>query len=107
MSPSRGILLNIVATCGRSLCAFVCGRFIGWWTGGGWDDRAGDLERGGMKVFVVKSWYGEYELKHGMQAEDGIICSSNMSGEMHMRRRNEVFGSIPHGRGALTGAGNR
>ena len=31
-----------------------------------------------------------------------MICASNMSGEMHMRRGNEVFGCIPHGRGALT-----
>ena len=46
---------------------------------------------------------GECELKRGMQAENGIIYTSNMSGEMHMRRRNEVFGCIPHGRGALTG----
>ena len=36
------------------------------------------------------------------QGENGIISSLNMSGEMHMRRRNEVFGCIPHGRGALT-----
>ena len=33
--------------------------------------------------------------------ENGIIYIPNMSGEMHMRRRNEVFGCIPHGRGAL------
>ena len=64
------------------------------------DDRAGDFKRGGMKVVVVKFWYGEYELKHGMQAENGIIYASNMSGEMHMWRRDEVFGCIPHGRGA-------
>ena len=31
---------------------------------------------------------------------NGILYSSNMSGEMHMRKRNEVFGCIPHGRGA-------
>ena len=36
----------------------------------------------------------------GVQGENGIISSLNMSGEMHMRRRNEVFGCIPHGRGA-------
>ena len=40
-------------------------------------------------------------MKHGMQAENGIISGLNMSGEMHMHRRNEVFGCIPHGRGAL------
>ena len=34
------------------------------------------------------------------QGENGIIFGLNMSGEMHMRRRNEVFGCIPHGRGA-------
>ena len=34
--------------------------------------------------------------------ENGIIFDLNMSGEMHMRRRNEVFGCIPHARGALT-----
>ena len=36
-----------------------------------------------------------------VQGENGIIFILNMSGEMHMRRRNEVFGCIPHGRGAL------
>ena len=36
-----------------------------------------------------------------VQGENGIIFGLNMSGEMHMRRRNEVFGCIPHGRGAL------
>ena len=33
---------------------------------------------------------GEYELKHGMQAGNGIIYTSNMSGEMHMLRRRDV-----------------
>ena len=37
-----------------------------------------------------------------VQGENGIISGLNMSGEMHMRRRNEVFGCIPHGRGALS-----
>ena len=36
------------------------------------------------------------------QGENGIIFDLDMSGEMHMRRRNEVFGCIPHGRGALS-----
>ncbi len=31
MSPNRRILLNTVATCGRGLCAVVCGVFVGWW----------------------------------------------------------------------------
>ena len=31
MSPSRRILLNTVATCGRGLCAVVCGVFVGRW----------------------------------------------------------------------------
>ena len=39
-------------------------------------------------------------LAAGVQDENGIIFDLNMSGEMHMRRRNEVFGCIPHGRGA-------
>ena len=39
------------------------------------------------------------------QGENGIILSQNMSGEMHMRRRNEVFGCIPHGRGAQAAQG--
>ena len=43
-------------------------------------------------------------LGHG---ENGIIFGLDMSGEMHMRRRNEVFGCIPHGRGAQAAAGNR
>ena len=34
------------------------------------------------------------------QGENGIISGLDMSGEMHMRRRNVVFGCIPHGRGA-------
>ena len=38
----------------------------------------------------MKSWYGEYELKHGMQAENGIIYVSNMSGEMHMEGRHDA-----------------
>ena len=41
------------------------------------------------------------------QGENGIIFDLDMSGEMHMRRRNEVFGCIPHGRGAQADAGNR
>ena len=28
------------------------------------------------------------------------VFDLDMSGEMHMQRRNEVFGCIPHGRGA-------
>ena len=39
-----------------------------------------------------------------VQGENGIIFSLDMSGEMHMRRRSEVFGCIPHGRGAQAGA---
>ncbi len=46
-------------------------------------------------------------MRRSSQEENGIISSLDMSGEMHMRKRNEVFGCIPHGRGALTGAGNR
>ena len=41
-------------------------------------------------------------LAAGVQGENGIIFGLDMSGEMHMRRRNEVFGCIPHGRGALS-----
>ena len=33
------------------------------------------------------------------------MVNLNMSGEMHMHRRNEVFGCIPHVRGALTHGG--
>ena len=32
--------------------------------------------------------------------ENGIIFDLNMSGEKHMRRRNEIFGCIPYARGA-------
>ena len=39
------------------------------------------------------------------QGENGIIFGLDMSGEMHMRRRNEVFGCIPHGRGAQAAQG--
>ena len=35
-----------------------------------------------------------------MHGKNGIIFDLDMSGEMHMRRRSEVFGCIPHGRGA-------
>ena len=38
-------------------------------------------------------------MRRSSQEENGIIFDLNMSGEMHMRRRNEVFGCIPHGRG--------
>lgn len=31
MSPNRRIMLNIIATYGRSLYALVCGLFISWW----------------------------------------------------------------------------
>ena len=31
MSPNRRILLNTVATCGRGLCAVVCGVVVGRW----------------------------------------------------------------------------
>ena len=31
MSPNRRITLNIIATCGWSLCALVCGLFVSWW----------------------------------------------------------------------------
>ena len=41
------------------------------------------------------------------QGENDIIFGQHMSGEMHMRRRGEVFGCIPHGRGAQADAGNR
>ena len=37
---------------------------------------------------------------HG-QGENGIISGLDMSGEMHMWKRSEVFGCIPHGRGAF------
>ena len=39
------------------------------------------------------------------QGENGIMFDLDMSGEMHMRRRSEVFGCIPHGRGAYAAAG--
>ncbi len=38
------ILLGIIATYGWKIDAFVCEWFIGPWTGGGWDDRVGDVE---------------------------------------------------------------
>ena len=40
------------------------------------------------------------------QEENGIITTLNMSREMHMQRRDEVFGCIPHWRGAHVAAGN-
>ena len=46
-------------------------------------------------------------LAAGVQGKNGIIFDQDMSGEMHMRRRSEVSGCIPHGRGAQAGAGNR
>ena len=43
------------------------------------------------------------ELEMGLgKVKYGIIFDRNMSGEMYMQRRNEVFGYIPHARGALT-----
>ena len=35
-----------------------------------------------------------------MQGENGMTSGLNMSGEMHMWKRDEVFGCIPHVRGA-------
>ena len=40
-----------------------------------------------------------------MQGENDIIFGLNMSGEMHMRKQYEVFGCIPHGRGAQAAQG--
>jgi hypothetical protein len=39
-------------------------------------------------------------MRRSPQEENGIILSLDMSGEIHMRRKNEVFGCIPHARGA-------
>lgn len=36
-----------------------------------------------------------------VQDKNGILSDLNMSGEMHIRKQNEVFGCIPHGRGAF------
>ena len=57
--------------------------------------------KGPCGVIAVGNWSGLG------QGENGIISGLDMSGEMHMRRRNEVFSCIPHGRGAQAGAGNR
>ena len=43
--------------------------------------------------------FDELEMDLG-KVKYGIIFDLDMSGEMHMRRRSEVFGCIPHGRGA-------
>jgi hypothetical protein len=40
-----------------------------------------------------------------MQGENGMTSILDMSGEMHMHRRNEVFGCIPHARGAQAAQG--
>ena len=37
-----------------------------------------------------------------MQGENGMTSILDMSGEMHMRRWNEVFGGMPYVRGVLT-----
>ena len=40
-----------------------------------------------------------------MQGENGMTSILDMSGEKHMRRRNEIFGCIPHVRGAQAAQG--
>ncbi len=45
----------MIVTLRLRMDALACGRFVVRWAGGGWDDRAGDFERGGMKVVAVKS----------------------------------------------------
>ena len=55
---------------------------------------------------IARNKFGVLKCGEFVQGE-GMIFGLDMSGEMRMRRRNEVFGCIPHGRGAQVAAGNR
>ena len=68
---------------------------MGWFVG----DGADGTWRSGL--WVDEGWFLGI-MRRSPQEENGIISALNLSGEMHMQRRNEVFGCIPHARGALT-----
>ena len=61
-------------------------------------DRAGRRWEKQRKVRVTALvWDGVMRWRWLGQVENGIIFDLNMSGEMHMWRRSEVFGCMPHG----------
>lgn len=58
MSPNRRILLNIVATYGRSLCALVCWVFVSRW----------------VLAAAEKSEFGLCGVAGGMMAIEMLVC---------------------------------
>ena len=95
-------MLNIVATYGRSWCALVCGLFISRLVvaalGSGLDDVVGGMTMvvavacGGFVAVMRRTpqiWYN-YAHRHGPKTAHVVA----------IRRQSEVFGCIPHGRGA-------
>ena len=60
MSPNRRIVLNIIATYGRSLYALVCGLFISRWV---------------LSAAVEKSEFGLYGVVGGMMSIEMLACA--------------------------------
>ena len=58
MTPNRRILLNIVATYGRSLCALVCWVFVSRW----------------VLAAAEKSEFGLCGVAGGMMAIEMLVC---------------------------------
>ena len=73
MSPNRRILLNIVATYGRSLYALVCGLFISRWVlaAVGKGEFGLNCGIGGMVVIVVLAYN---EIGSRRKCRDGDFC---------------------------------
>ena len=79
MSPNRRILLNIVATYGRSLYALVCGLFISRW----------------VLAALGKTDFGLYGVAGGMMAIEVLAgtmrqgCGGIAAGKMRGERNGE------------------
>ena len=82
------------------------GRFVDGWKAAGVEFFVGCTfparpAPAAPRTFPARHSFARVMHRSGLgQGENGIISNLNMSGEMHMRRRSEVFGCIPHGRGA-------
>ena len=75
MSPNRRILLNIVATYGRSLYALVCGLFISRWV-------LAALGKTDFGLYGVAGGMMAIELLAGkMRLDRGGIAAGKMRGE--------------------------
>ena len=90
MSPNRRILLNIIATYGRSLCARVCGVFVSRWVvaalGRGLDDVVG-----GMTMVVAVACGGFVAVMRRTSQKWYNMQYINMSGRLPMG----IAGNVP------------